>query len=339
MLKKILIGLTAIVVLFFAIGFVLPSKQTVERSASFDAKPAAVYAYLNGYRRFNEWSPWAQIDPNTRYTFSGPPVGVGAKQDWDSKDPNAGKGSQEIIKVEPYKLIQARLLFADFEGENIVSYVIAAEGEGTRLTWRMESDLGGNPVNRWFGTMLDKMVGKDYDKGLANLKSHLEALPKDDIEGIEIASVQTQAQPYLYVSAAADEASASAKLAETFGKVAGYFDANGLKPAGAPIAMTRSFDEKTTRWEFNAGIPVAAAAPPAADSGVQLATTPAGYALRATHTGPYSAMQPSYGKLLAYKAAAGLQDVPGSGAWEQYLSDPANTPAEKLTTHIYWPVQ
>ncbi len=337
-LKKILIGLVVLVLVGLGVGVLLPSHQTVQRSAVFDAKPAAVYAYLNGYHHFNEWSPWAELDPNAQYTVEGPPIGVGAKQSWASKDPNVGSGSQEIVEVKPYSLVQAKLMFGGWDGVSLVSFIIAPEGQGTRLTWSMDSDLGKSPVNHWFGVFLDKMVGKDYDKGLANLKPRLEALPKDEIEGIELTLAKTEAAPYLFVSDSAATDQASAKLAAAYGRIKAFIQGNGIKQAAPPIALTRSYDEKTSIWEFDAGIPIGPGTPPApADIGIQMGQTYAGYSLRATHVGPYTAMQPSYAKLMAYKTAAGLKDA--AGAWEQYVSDAANTPPEKLVTQIYWPVK
>lgn len=337
-LKKLLLGLVALLVLGLVIGFFLPAHQTVSRSAVFNAKPAVVYAYLNGFRRFNEWSPWAERDPNTRYGFDGPPIGVGAMQTWESKDPNVGSGSQKIIEVQPNALVKQELRFSGWDTPSFVSFIIAPDPAGTKLTWSMEADLGKNPVNHWFGLAFDKMVGKDYEKGLANLKPKLEALPTDEIAGIDITLVKTEATPYLYVSDSAGPADTPAKLAAAYARIGNFITGNNLKRVGAPIALTRNFDEKTSVWDFDAGMPIAAGTPPApADLGIQYGSTYAGYALRATHHGAYADMQPSYAKLIAYKTVAGLNDA--AGAWEEYESDPASTPAEQLIAQIYWPVK
>ncbi len=177
-LKWVVGGIVALVALFGAVGLLLPANVGFERSVSLQAKPELVYAYLNGFKHFNEWSPWAGLDPNARYTVSGPETGVGARQAWTSEDPNVGSGSQEIIAVTPNERIQIRLAFGGTTTENISTQTITPEGEGSKLVWRMDSVLGMNPINRWFGTfLLEKFVGPDYEKGLAALKSKVEALP------------------------------------------------------------------------------------------------------------------------------------------------------------------
>lgn len=177
-LKIVVGGIVAVIVLFAAVGLLLPAQIGFERSISLKTKPEVVYGYLNGFKHFNEWSPWAGLDPNTQYTVTGPETGVGAKQAWTSEDPNVGSGSQEIIAVTPNESIQIRLEFAGSTAENISTQTIAPEGEGSRLTWRMDSALGMSPVNRWFGFfLLEKFVGPDYEKGLAALKTKVEALP------------------------------------------------------------------------------------------------------------------------------------------------------------------
>lgn len=176
-LKWIVGGIVAIVVLFGAVGLLLPANVGFERSVSIKAKPEVVYAYLNGFKNFNEWSPWAGLDPNAKYVITGPETGVGAKQSWTSEDPNVGSGSQEIIAVTPNESIRIKLEFVGQSTENISTQTITPEGEGSKLVWRMDSALGMNPVNRWFGSfLLEKFVGPDYEKGLAALKSKVEAL-------------------------------------------------------------------------------------------------------------------------------------------------------------------
>src|SRR5262245_24735871 len=93
-LKPILIGLLALIVLLGLIGLFLPSAAHVERTVSIAAPPAAVYEIVNDLRRFNEWSPWFEKDPNARYTFSGPQRGVGARLQWARRDTSVGYCSQ-----------------------------------------------------------------------------------------------------------------------------------------------------------------------------------------------------------------------------------------------------
>ncbi len=88
-LKTLLVLLAVLATVFLGVGLALPDRARVERSVLIDASPATVYTVLNGFRQFNRWSPWADIDPQTVYTYSGPPTGVGARQRWTSQNPAA----------------------------------------------------------------------------------------------------------------------------------------------------------------------------------------------------------------------------------------------------------
>lgn len=157
-------------------GLLLPANSHLERSVTIERPLADVFATLNSFQRFNEWSPWFDLDPGAKYTFSGPVAGVGAKMAWAGNS-SIGSGSQEIIESTPDSRIVNAL---DFGGSQAMAgYRLVAEGNGTRVTWSMDSAHGYNPVNRWFGAfLLDDMVGKDYEKGLAKLKVVLESAPR-----------------------------------------------------------------------------------------------------------------------------------------------------------------
>ncbi len=334
-LKYLVIGIIGLCVLLAAVGFLLPDTVHVERSTTVNAKPQTVYTVVNGFRQFHKWSPWEGNDPAKTQSFSGAPWGVGAKQSWQSKVD--GDGSQEIIASVPNQDVSFKLVFAGFDSDNTAHLKLSPEGEGTRVVWTYDSDFKGSLFLRYFGLIMDKMLGPDYEKGLAQLKTLVESLPKNDFSGIEIAVVETQAMPILYFSDSAGVAEAAAKIGAAYGQVNAAMQAASLKQTSAPLAITRKFDEQTKFWEFDAAIAVDKEITLPAESAVKAGKTYAGWAIRATHVGPYEAMEPSYGKLLAFKSLAGLED--NGLSWEHYITDPASTPAAELKTHIYWPVK
>ncbi len=176
MWKKILGGVIALVILALAVGLLLPSKTHIERSSEIHATPSAVFAYLNDFHKFNLWSPWAKLDPNTQYTFSGPDQGVGAKMVWRSEHSNVGNGQQQIMISEPDRRVQTALNFGDM-GTAYANFDLVATGANTRVTWSFDQDNGYNILGRYFGLMMDKFIGKDYEQGLVNLKSVVESTP------------------------------------------------------------------------------------------------------------------------------------------------------------------
>ena len=176
LLKWLLVTVVVLGIVLVGGSLFLPATTHVERSASIEAPPAVVFATLDSFEHFNEWSPWFEMDPDATYTYAGPAAGVGARMAWVG-NPSVGSGSQEILESVPHTRVVNAL---DFGGSKAkATYALAPEGTGTQLTWSLDSEHGYNPVNRWFGALaLDKMIGRDYEKGLAKLKALLESQPR-----------------------------------------------------------------------------------------------------------------------------------------------------------------
>lgn len=159
--------------LVFGLGsLLLPASTHVERSITIERSPEQVFATLNSFERFGAWSPWAEYDPQAKYTFEGPASGVGARMRWTGNR-SVGSGSQEITESVPHRRIAVAL---DFDGSQARSaYLLEPEGAGTRLTWSFDTDHGYDPFGRWLGLLFDRMIGADYEKGLTRLKALLES--------------------------------------------------------------------------------------------------------------------------------------------------------------------
>lgn len=174
--KGLFLALLGVIALALVAGLFLPGQAHVERSVTMNAPPAAIYPIVNGFGRFNEWSPWAGLDPKTTYTYTGPSTGVGAVMTWHSDDPNVGSGRQEIIAVEPDRAVTMKL---DFGGSSPsqATMTFVPEGTGSRVTWAFDADFTGHYFDRYIGVLFDRFIGPDYEKGLAQLKTLVEAAP------------------------------------------------------------------------------------------------------------------------------------------------------------------
>jgi hypothetical protein len=164
------------VVLFLvlaAIGFLLPQEQKVERSIIIRAMPEEVFVHLNGAKAFNEWSPWALLDENMLVTYTGPDAGKGSTMAWESEQPGVGSGSLTITDLMEYEQVDIALDFGG-QGKAASYFKLQPVAEGTQVTWGFSMDAGMNPIHRWFGLMMDKWVGSDYEKGLLRLKKLIE---------------------------------------------------------------------------------------------------------------------------------------------------------------------
>lgn len=170
------IGILGVVVVALVVAFILPRHAVVVRSVEIAAPPAAVFPLVSDLRRFNEWSPWVGLDPKAVYTFTGPTDGVGQTLNWQSDEPRVGNGAMTIAGIEPDSRVDLTIAFAD-AGTAAAFVTLEPVGSGTRASWAFDSDLGFNPIARYFGVMADGVVGPDYELGLARLKAVAEAPP------------------------------------------------------------------------------------------------------------------------------------------------------------------
>jgi Polyketide cyclase / dehydrase and lipid transport len=173
-LIAVLVALAVIVALFLIAVAMQPSTFRVSRSAKISAPPATVFAQVNDFHNWDAWSPWAKIDPACKFSFDGPPAGVGAKFAW-AGNKKVGEGRMTITESKPTELILINLEFLKpFKATNTTEFTFKPEGNQTYVTWTM---TGKN--NFFFKAFcmfmnMDKMVGGDFERGLANMKAVVE---------------------------------------------------------------------------------------------------------------------------------------------------------------------
>jgi effector-binding domain-containing protein len=337
-LKKIAVVLIVAALALVGVAYLLPRQVHVERSIVIGAPRATVFTLLNGFRGFNKWSPWFGLDPQAKYAYEGPESGVGAKLSWAGDPKKVGSGSQEIVESRPYDVVRTSLEFAG-EGTAGAQFALTDEGGGTRVTWGFDTDMGNNPVSRYFGLMMDRMVGAHYEKGLESLKSLAEGLPRTDFADLRVETVTVEPITVAYASASSsrEHQAIGEAIAAAYAGVRKFMTARGLKQVAPPITVNTRWDD--TGYGFDAAIPIDRAPEgetPAA-SPVKIKQTYAGKALKAVHAGPYPGMTATYEKLFAYAAASGYEQA--GPPWDQYVTDPAKTAEADLITHIYLPVR
>lgn len=178
MLKKILLGLAALVMLFLIVVALQPSQYRVTRSAIIPGAPLAVFGRVNDFRQWEAWSPWAKLDPAVRNTFEGAPSGTGAVFSWvGNKD--VGEGRMTVTESRPGEFIRIKLEFIKpFASVCDTEFTFRPEGQGTSVTWTMSGR--NNFIGKAFCLFMnmDKTIGGDFEKGLANLNAVVQAQPK-----------------------------------------------------------------------------------------------------------------------------------------------------------------
>src|SRR5713226_6692083 len=175
MLKIILIALAVIVVVFVAIVAVQPSDFRITRSATIAAPPEAVFAQVNDLHNWEAWSPWAKLDPAAKSTYEGPAAGVGAAFAWSGNN-KIGEGRMTVIDSRPNVLVRFKLDFLKpFKASNTAEFTFKPEGNQTAVTWSMYGK--NNFLSKAVGLFMncDKMVGGQFEQGLAQMNSVTEA--------------------------------------------------------------------------------------------------------------------------------------------------------------------
>ena len=169
MLKWTVIALVTLVLLLFAGGYALSPKFSVTRSTTISAPAEKVYTLVADPREWKRWTVWNQRDPAMQISYSGPPSGTGAAWAWQSK--SEGDGKMTFTAAEANRRLAYDLYFPDFGTTSAGALELAAAGAGTQVTWRMNGDMGSNPLFRWLALFGDRMVGPDFEAGLTNLKA------------------------------------------------------------------------------------------------------------------------------------------------------------------------
>jgi hypothetical protein len=172
-LLRILAGLAVLVLLLVLVAFLLPRQYRVERVAVIKARPDAIHAQIADLRAWKTWGAWQERDPGMKLSYSEKSTGPGAWSAWESKQ--EGNGKMTIVSQTPSKVVYD-LEFPDFgtKSQGYLELTPDAAGTSTKVTWVDAGDLGMNPMNRWFGLFIEKMIGPDFEKGLANIAKRVE---------------------------------------------------------------------------------------------------------------------------------------------------------------------
>ena len=175
MLVKILIGLAVFVAALALFIATRPASYRYERSTIIKASPAQIFPYINDLRRWEQWSPWIEIAPDSNVTFNDIRDGTGMSMHWEG-DPKAGEGTMTIIESTPDELVRLRLDFVKpMAGTATSDITLSPADGGTRVAWSMYGE--NNFLGKAVGLIMncEKMIGDQYAKGLAKMKAIFES--------------------------------------------------------------------------------------------------------------------------------------------------------------------
>jgi effector-binding domain-containing protein len=330
-LKVVGVIVLLLIVLFFLIGLLLPSKLHMEDSIVIKQPASLIFKQVNNYKNWEAWSPWRETDPAMEIVYTGPAFGVNSSYSWTSK--THGDGTLTITESIPYKKVSNELKFMEGPGTSKTDFVFEETPEGTKVTWSLDIPHLAYPVERYFGLMMPGMMKEFFRNGLENMKKVCESMPAP----ILVTMTSFPETNLISVLDSCNWQDYGVKMGQMFGELMTYLEKNKLVLATGP-AMTiyTKWDEAAQFAVFEAAIPVSQ---PGKTSGrVAFRTIPETKALKGTHYGRYEDIGPVYMALDEYIREFGLKE--GCCPMEIYITDPMMEPdTSRWQTDVYFVIQ
>jgi Polyketide cyclase / dehydrase and lipid transport len=174
----VLIAVAVLVIGFVAVAAMQPSEFRIVRTGKISAPPSEVFAQVNDLHKWEAWSPWAKIDPAMKQTYEGAPAGTGAIYSWIGNN-QVGEGRMTITESRPSDLIRIKLeFFRPFAATNEAEFTFKSEGNQTVVSWSMSGRRNFMFKAMGMFMSMDKMVGGQFEKGLAQMKTVTETAAK-----------------------------------------------------------------------------------------------------------------------------------------------------------------
>ena len=174
MLKKFALCVLAILVVIVLMAAMKPNSFTMSRSIAIDAPPEKIAALITDFHQWRTWSPWEALDPAMQRTYSGAASGKGAVYAWQGNK-DVGRGRKEILEAaSPARTVIQLDFIEPFASSNVTTFILVPAGRGTSVTWTMAGPMLFVSKLMTVFVSMDALIGKDFDKGLAQLKTAAE---------------------------------------------------------------------------------------------------------------------------------------------------------------------
>lgn len=330
-LRRILLIILCVALVVVVIGFILPRKIHVERKLLLNASQKTIFSQVDILKNWLKWSPWLKIDSTVQLIFSGPESGVGSTLKWMSSNKNIGNGSISIISSVLSDSLEVVFDFAE-KGKSTGTFIFMNQYKNTNVIFSIDSDLGINPLSRWFGLFSDRLIGPDIEQSLFNL----DELVQDNkvLYGYEISDEELPGQIIISVRDTASPETISPKLAMMYKKISLFLKSKNLSPSGNPLAVFHNYSNRN--FDIEAGLPVPSMIP--IPEGLNCSAKAAQRAIMIKYFGSYKRISSAYAALQTYLNNNDLE-MSGPG-WEEYITNPTlEADLNKRQTNIYYPIK
>ncbi|NUO02927.1 MAG: SRPBCC family protein [Saprospiraceae bacterium] len=330
------ITLLALLGIGLILSLIAPKEMLVERSAVIAAPREVVFKQISTFEKRDAWSPWMKLDPNMKLERTGEDGTVGAISKWEGND-QVGKGQEELKSITPNERVESKLAFIEPWESQADTWLQLADAEGgTKVTWGIKSPMP-MPMNIMALFMdMDAMMGKDFEKGLADLKVIAEkeaaSAPAADFN---VMKVDMPTRWFIALRETVTMEQIASKYAENLPKVYEAVTKKGVAMDGMPCGLYYVWDEAGKKTDMAFAIPVKAKVEIPGFLTIEL---PAGSVLAVDYYGPYEGVGAAHGAIDAYARENGLKA--GAPAVEQYITDPEKEPdPKKWLTKVMYPLE
>jgi len=327
---KIVYWLLGLIALLVIVAFILPKTYKVERMVYINADKDLIYNLTSNFNKWPLWVPWTrEMDSTAVFETQGENGQVGTIWQWKGK--KMGEGTMTATDLIPGQLVAYDLSFNNGKYQS-KGKVMIEEGDSCKVSWTDEGDLGYNPLARYMGLFMEKMMGPDFEKGLAKLKK----IAEERRNWPKIEETKMPAQTILTVRDSAGPKTFEKVMSSAFGEIMSYIKKNKSKQTGAPFAIFHRWDSVTFFSVMDIGIPVEKADK---ESGrIKISNIPEQNIVKAVYFGPYEKTGPTYIALMQFIKESNKEMT--GGPWEIYVTDPMEVKDTlKWQTDIIFPVR
>lgn len=320
-LKILLYCTGALVALVVVLGLFARHDYHVERSLEIDAPFDVVKNQVQYLKNFAKWSPWGTLDPNMNVTFSGEDGAVGAVYAWDGNE-DVGAGRQTIKAITQDRVDLEIQFLKPWESKTQSFFKLEPVGSKIKVSWGFDLHIGFPWNGLAMFTDVNAGVGKDFERGLNNLKKVCEDIAHPKYRGYEIVEAPSDVQYFVGIRRLIKQSDLDAFYTEVFPKLFAAFEKNKLTASGPTCSLTFVWDDSTHMADIAAALPIASRVEKIDTFSVF--TIPASSSLKIDYFGKYDTIGSAHLAMEDYMRLKELDMIPP--CIEQYITDPATEP-------------
>jgi effector-binding domain-containing protein len=329
-LKILFFSLLGFLSLYTLSNLFFADKFEVERSIEIKTTPILVFEQINNFKNWESWDPWLQKEPTMKLQYNEISSGVGAIKTWQSK--NSSNGKMEIVESSFIDFVKTKVSiegWKSFDGK----ITLIASKKGIIVSWKNSGKL--DFLMRVMGPLFNKMIGKDLEQGLKNLKAHCESMPGSSSEVV----ISERINSYeLSIKDSCTISNIETKLSDIFKEVYTQLAINGISPSSAPFAQYLKFPKQAGEDDFvilKAGVFIDFELEIDSNNKIICSEVSLSQTLECTHFGSYNTLNITHQKIEQYCQENGLEiDYPG---YEFFETDPSIEPnlSKRETRVVY----